>query len=79
MLEEEKIKCKYCGADVRPEAEKYCIQNKEYWKDWFQKFHKELDKAVGVFILENSKGIHTKLPSETSLMEFMSWSYTKTK
>jgi hypothetical protein len=45
----------------------------------WKKFHKELDYAVARFITEKSKGIHTKLPSKTSLMEFMEYSYKKTQ
>ena len=46
-------------------------------KEWWQKFHKDLDFAVATMIDEKSKPKIIFLPSQHTLMEFMTYSNKK--
>ena len=49
--------------------------NKEKHKVRHQLLHKELDELVADFIIHNKD----KLPSTTTIIELMEWSYEQTK
>jgi hypothetical protein len=54
------------------------IQNRTLTKEEHQRVHQDLHKSLDVLIADYILGTG-KLPSQTSLMEFLEWSFEQTK